>query len=890
MSSKKHLLMSTCMGAALLSTGHQAVVAQDDEEFVLEEIIVTARLREETLQDTPLSITAMTGDALEKRGITDIREMMNQVPGVYFTNQGGPGLGNVSMRGLSQGSLIGDEANVATFVDGFYWAGRIAFDAFIDGMERVEVVRGPQSALYGRNSFSGAVNYITKKPNMTDTEGGFKLSVGEHGRRIAGFNYSGPLVEDKVAVRIDATHMETGGSWVNPTNEERLNDANSENIRAQIRFTPSETVTVDYAFTYVDRKTTDQPLYGIPYNEMDSGYKFDFITFNYRNHKVQNPENRPSNDLDRYSSDLVGSTYDVKRHTLKIDWEADNFLMSALIAHTDEEISTISDATYGLGGEPILTTLLELPSAELFPGGPVVPTGAPPVSFGNGPMPVDLDGNFIPDLFPVIGGQPNQSRKDFSGELRFQSINDGPLQWAFGGFFARLKYDDRLETGYDIDAATMDAAVNWVPTGPGFPAYLINAGIIPATYSCNPMPPFTGCMGPPALVDTWGVENGQVQLLQDKYFVNEETSVFLSLDYEISDRTSVTVEGRYTWEDRYMEDRVEVTRLYDASFSSPIEKSYKTFTPRVILDHKVNEDTFLYAIAGKGAKAGGVQPSATAGRTFYDPETNWTYEVGTKLTLLDGHMNLNMAAFFVDWTDMQLRENVGLDNIVTNLGQAEVKGFEIMGAWKVHQNVQFRFGYTYQDGKITEGSTASAAGYCDIPHLEKSRVDISSTQAGLLYTSGNGASCGLEMNPVTVSPFAPPVVIPFVSTGSILVTTGNIAGNRMSNAPKHTATLGFDIDIPINDELSFFTITDLNYRSQTYLDFDNWVTIPSVTLLSAQVGIQAENWRFAVWANNLTNNDTPIAAIRNFSILGQQGAGVQHREKRMFGATFSYTF
>ena len=187
MSLKTYLLRSTCAAAIAITavplashaeeaeplpaaqqetaSGPQAQQAQveADQPFTTDVIVVTARLREENLQTTPLSITALGGDNLVERGITDVRALMDQVPGIYFTNQGGPGLGNVSMRGLTQGAQIGDEANVATFVDGFYWSGRIAFDAFIDGMERVEVVRGPQSALYGRNSFSGAINYITKK-------------------------------------------------------------------------------------------------------------------------------------------------------------------------------------------------------------------------------------------------------------------------------------------------------------------------------------------------------------------------------------------------------------------------------------------------------------------------------------------------------------------------------------------------------------------------------------------------------------------------------------------------------------------------------------------------------------------------------------------------------
>jgi len=882
MSPKSFLLRTTCVGAIMASATTGAAIAQEqDGDFALEEIIVTARLREESLQTTPLAITALTGDSLENRNVTDVRAMMDQVPGVYFTNQGGPGLGNVSMRGLTQGSLIGDEANVASFIDGFYMPGRIAFDGFLDGLERVEVVRGPQSALYGRNSFSGAINYISKKPDMKEMHGGVKATFGEMGRREYAGHLTAPLVEDKLAFRVDMSHMQTGGTHVNPVNNERLNDGESENIRAQLSFNPSDNVSMEYSYTYVDRNTTDQPLYGTTDTQRDGGYKWDFITFSYRNHKIQFPDTFTPETMDRHASDLIGSSYKLNRHTFRLDYEADKFTATAMIAHTSEDMRAISDATYGLGGDVILAQILTF-VPQPAPG---VPPFFIPPSFELAT--VDLDGNPFngPSLFPVVGGQPIQDRKDFSGEIRFQSKGDGPMNWAFGGFFSRLKYDDKLETGYDVDAATAAAITAWVPGTPWSPFTGVgdmNVGLLPGTYDCDPLD-FTmlhlcPTPGQPTMLDTWFVDGDSLPVLQDKYFENEEASIFASFGYDMSEKTRIQVEARYTWEKRYMQDRVEQVLYHNNTVADRNEK-YSTFTPRIIIDHKLNYDTFLYAVVGKGAKAGGIQPS---GGATYEPETNWTYEGGAKLTLLNGHMNLNLSAFYVDWNDMQLRFNNGLTSEVTNLGKAKVKGLEAMGAWRVHENVQFRFGWTYQDGEITEGNTSSAAGWCDIPNLEHHMVAVSATQAGITATTpGAAAACGLVMDGFG---------IPFVDTGSISVSTGNIAGNRMSNAPKHTIVYGVDVDIPVTDDINMFATADFNYRSQTFLDFENFIEIGSTTNVNAQIGFERNDVRLTFWVENLTKEDAPLAAIRNFNTFGQSSTGVQLREGRRFGATLSAKF
>lgn len=871
MLSKKALPLAISFASTAMcgiSVNAQEMPDAEDGNFRLEEVIVTARLREESLQTTPLSITAFTADMIDQRNITDVRTLLEQTPGVYFTNQGGPGLGNISIRGVAQGSLIGDESNVASFVDGFYWSGRIASEALLSGIERVEVVRGPQSALYGRNSFSGAVNYITKKPNFEEMSGGVKLTYGDNGRSEIIGNFNTP-VGDRAALRIDAAKVESGGTWTNSNNGEEFGNSDSKNVRVRFVATPMDRLTIDYTYTWLDRDSNPQPVFEVPQSQLDGGYRIDFVTFSYRNTKLSNPTAYPSDNFAYPVSDQIRNTYEVDRHTLRLDWESDSFMTSLLLAGTDEQIENAVDANNGLGGSPMFAIMGIVDFAP--PGFNIVPQ----------PSLVDLDGNFIPDSFPVVGGQPIQDREDFSAELRFQSTGDGKFNWAFGAFFSRLEYTDILETGYDVPDSTFDAAAAWVdPTVPFDPMsqVVVNTGLFPATYSCDVMSGFN-CMGPPQLLDYWGRGN----VLSEKFFTNEESSVFVSLGYALNDKTRIQFEARQVWEKREMDDIREVTLTYPNTYDEKQSKSFSDFLPRLIVDYQLNDNVFLYASAAKGQKAGGIQPSRPAtGPSFYEPETNWTYELGTKMEMLDGHLNVNFTAFYIDWDEMQLRENVNLETIVTNIGKAEVTGFELMGAWRVHENVQFRYGYTYQDGEIKEGSTSSARGFCDMPNLERETVPISSTQAGILFFDPVGSAlCNLQL--------APPG-IPFVSGGTVDLTTGNVAGNRLSNSPKNTMVYGLDVNIPLSNGLEFFTGIDYTWRSSTYSDFENYTKLDDTTLVSGQIGIATDSWSLYAWGQNLTDEDTPVAAIRTFNILGQTGTAIQQRNGRMLGVTLKYDF
>jgi outer membrane receptor protein involved in Fe transport len=154
--------------------------AQRGQSLAIEEIVVTARQRAETLQQVPLAITAFSGEQLNRAGVTDLRTLANQTVGLQMDGLDPRSFSLPVIRGVSQVSRSDDENNTAIFLDGVYVSGRDGLDVSLLDLERVEIVKGPQSALYGKNSYAGAINYNTKKPG-NDIIGRVSGTVGEDG-------------------------------------------------------------------------------------------------------------------------------------------------------------------------------------------------------------------------------------------------------------------------------------------------------------------------------------------------------------------------------------------------------------------------------------------------------------------------------------------------------------------------------------------------------------------------------------------------------------------------------------------------------------------------------------------------------------------------------------
>ncbi len=229
-----------------------ADAAQGEEEV----LVVTARRREESLQDVPGAISAMSGDTIEQRGFTNVREVASQIPGLNI-NSDGSGRAFVAIRGVGVTLVQSVQPGVGIFVDGIYRPNTAYLNNPLLDVQRIEVLRGPQGTLYGKNTLGGAINVITRRPgNETEVRGVASYAAPDDAWLVSG-SISTPIIEDDLALRIGASHREQNGFLTNAVIGGNQNYLNTDSVNATLRATPGAIeVTLNGYYDWIDGTNT----------------------------------------------------------------------------------------------------------------------------------------------------------------------------------------------------------------------------------------------------------------------------------------------------------------------------------------------------------------------------------------------------------------------------------------------------------------------------------------------------------------------------------------------------------------------------------------------------------------------------------------------------------
>lgn len=252
---KRKLLSSVTFAIAVTASGGVAYAeeARESDDFSLEEIVVTARKREEHIQDAPLSISAFTSNMIEAAGIRDIADVAKFTPGFSFDDEFGR---SASDRPVIRGqSTILGASGVSTFVDGVLLSGT-TLDYDLNDVERIEIIKGPQSALYGRNTYSGAINIITKSPS-DELSGSIKVEAAEFDQYEVSASIRGPITE-KLSGSLTGRYYERGGPWLNTFDNTKVGQQESESISGVLYFKPNDKLDIRARLRW-SRLRDDQP-------------------------------------------------------------------------------------------------------------------------------------------------------------------------------------------------------------------------------------------------------------------------------------------------------------------------------------------------------------------------------------------------------------------------------------------------------------------------------------------------------------------------------------------------------------------------------------------------------------------------------------------------------
>jgi len=819
---KNKLMVSGAAFGLLMSLGTVASAQSDEPVRVKkkDEIIVTARKRSENIQEVPLSISAFTEEMIEDSGIRDMSDIAKLTAGFSLDDEFGRVNSNRPViRG--QATILG-ASGVSTFVDGILIGGSL-LDYDINDVERVEVVKGPQSALYGRNTYSGAINIITKSPS-DEHEANIKVDAGSNGR----FDISGAIrgpISDVLSANVSARHYKRGGPFTNVYDGTDVGQQESTSFSTTFFYEPKDNLSARARFRWSKLKD-DQPRLFVTDPAMNNVFQDVGGVYNGRFRYFDGEilaEDINIDDVRMVGEKGYDASEDIQASlSIKYDFD-ENMSVEFLNGFNDNQSDGKGDLGY---------TEDSLNPFSVYIG-PVFPVFNPfffHAYVTSGPV-IDFATDYESNSW------------DYSSELRFNYETE---RWnaLFGGFFytSKGKSTGRRKAPPGFEGIITDA-------------YNTHIDRMTALCADHANDPGTPCFSSPFFnsILNFGDDLVDLQLLADRSLRKshrENIAGFASLDFDVSDQFTVSAEGRYTSEK--VESRsFAKSAIYDyqgnlTGFAESPEvfrtATFNSFNPRFTAKFKLNEDTNLYAVAARGNKPGGFNNSnvIAQGLGTYDEETVWSFEGGTKNSFLDGDLIFNAAAFHNTIDGYQLTQSViiGSTNntttIIDNVGKVRIMGVELDASYTVPsiEGLTLTGNYAYTDSNIREGTDIGEGRHLDT--IDDGRVNCS---IGFAVNNGNCAS-GDNVLP------------------------GSIVGRQLPRQPTHMANIGFNFTKPVTDDLGFFLNSNLSYESKKYSQVHNLAYVGSATLLNGSVGLETDRFRVAVWGRNLTDEKSVVQAIR----------------------------
>lgn len=648
------------------------------------DIIVTARRQNERLVDVPASVTVLTSDTLETTGVDNAQGFAQLTPGVTIvTGTAEAGDTQINIRGIN--GARDAESSVALVVDGILKTNSAQLNQNQGTLRQIEILKGPQGAIYGRNAAAGAIVITTAKPG-DQFEGAVKASYANE-NTFEGSAYVSAPIGGNAGVLVSGYYRTTDGFYRNSFLDRKVVD-------------DQEIWSIDGRFvadlgeaTEIDVKTRYSKLSGASIN-FNAAFHLPALGGAFNEDVDDHPFNyysniRPTNDQKSFDA------------SIKLDHDFGSTRLTAWALYSDVRQSLSADGTSAdfaryiapaFGAPANLTNLAVqnacFASTAANTGYPVNPPGA----IGQIPVPFIFDfsgSTFGPYSPTTCDGTQFQVRnqKDISGEIRLASNGDGALSWQLGGYVLHIDRSVGVSLGADL-----------------------GLGLIQQLYNAP------------------GSSNPTSQLYSDKFKTNVY-AVFGSADYDVTDRLKLSLALRYDIEDRNVSSRVpnvldpitgtKINPGLPATGSIPDQsKTFRQLQPKVSLSYSPTANSNIYANWGVGFKSGGFNnqgSSATVDQFFnngvdfgtidanvaiddnYRKERSSSFEAGVKGALFDNRVTFDLAGYYTRITDMQFFEffvgSFGLLRVVSNIDRVDIKGVElnasarIVDGWKVFGSV-----------------------------------------------------------------------------------------------------------------------------------------------------------------------------------------------------------
>jgi iron complex outermembrane receptor protein len=650
------------------SFGQIALAQNNESTAALDEVTVTARRKSENLQDVPDSVIAISAETIERANISAARDITSRIPNVTIVESLSPSSTFIIVRGIS--SVRNSEPAVAVVVDGVQIGSASEVSQSLFDVEQIELLKGPQGALYGRNAIGGAMIVTTKKPT-NEMEGKLNIGKGNGDLFEVSGSLSGPLTES-LQFRISGNQRSFGGvikneylsnvlgrSGQNVTgpapSASYMDFEEDRDFRGQLFWAINDSTTADYRYAQ---------------NNLESGAMW------YRNiYRLESDPNK-TYEFPINSNGNPTAIRSIDTHTLKIDHTAEAGVLTSITSTTD------TNERYGVAGE---TRGNDRTGNVLFYTEPYVNQfinglGAVDKAFFSAQLGAWAAGNFV-------GSDQYYDIQTVSQEVRFAGDANEKLSYVVGAYGLLTDRKDTIRNTWET------------PNGQPF--------------NCTPAYP-----GGPIVTD-FSTCNGLINSTQNSQD-NKSWALFFSSDYKFTDDLTLTLAGRYDVDDR------EVTRIdgptvdtFDkgvgncdsvanpdkcAAAGSKLNRKFTAFQPKVSLAYEPNKNLTYYGTYARGFRSGGFNASGALLTESYDQEDLDSFELGFKSTMLENRLRANGAFFYQKYHNAQQFEfdgNIFVQSLY-NIPESEIKGIELSLDFAATDNLTLGAAIGVMQSEITE--------------------------------------------------------------------------------------------------------------------------------------------------------------------------------------------
>lgn len=810
------------------------------------EIIVTARKVQESLIDAPLAITAFTAEAIEQAGFADLSDISLQTPGFQFHNQGGqePGRYNTQLRfrGMNTNQLSPSFATGALFVDGVYVLNGGSSVSLLD-VERVEVIKGPQSAQFGRNTFGGAVNFITRNPDLNEVHGEFDALLSSRGRVDLQALVEAPLIPGILSASVGGRLYDKRGEYT-ATDGGRLGNEQTKSVSAVLYLSPSSNFSAKIRGFYSE-DDDDAPAGGFIDGTLNDSCSGQTIT-------------APTGQQVTPSRYICGALPDID--------QVNTINGQKLISSNTTIYQAISQGAVNVGPNF---------ASDFFATTPQ-PSGLPSIrDVGLRRDILRLSGSLNFNTagwnFDLIGGINRQ---------RANSIRDSDVTDTFGRFSNDPQHINDESIEFRISTPTERrlramAGVNYYQQ-----EFISNGGGGAVALYCV------------VFSDTENFNNCAIPFLSPSNFGGSDKTrvlgLFGSVEFDVTEQLTLSLEGRQQRDELIKGGTVSPSGVG----ATAISEVYKKFLPRAIVRWEPSDMTTLYASYAIGAIPGDVNAEFLGADareraqyvnqfpqigTSTGQEVLNAWEVGWKQRVFDNKLYFGLSGYFYDWSNVKGRVTGTINKTCRRVAvgllgcDPRINPGAVVGQGEMVRDISGTLVPFFR------GSNVLLAGDARIYGAE---IETRYSLSNAITLSANFAWAHARYKDYEFN-FVQPIAGFSQQRGNVIPRSSEFSGNV-------SATWS----APISNTLDGFFRADAIYFGKAYVDESNLAYAKPYTLVNVRGGFKLDNLRIEAFVNNLFGEDRYAAAARwsnfsrpvNFSTFTKyQGVNVAPQNKREVG-------